>query len=330
MQVIKDALNSADLPYGAIATIGNYDGIHRGQLAVLSRVVERSRQEGVQSVVITFEPHPVSVLRPERAPLLLTPGTQRRRLLAAAGVDVMLIVRFSEELARTEPEEFVSRFLHRELALLEVYVGSGFTFGKQRRGDLSLLRRLGKEHSFGAFGIDEVLCRGEVISSTRIRRAIDEGKVELAMELLGRPYSLHGTIARGDRMGKRLGWPTVNLLSENEQLPSDGVYAGRVRFPRLPGIFDCVTNVGTRPTVYEHYQHVVESHILGFDSDVYGEKVEIQFHKHLREERIFSTVMDLSAQIGRDVEATREFFTARRRLEQTTAAADEYDQYDAL
>ncbi len=321
MQVIKDALNSADLPYGAIATIGNYDGIHRGQRAVLSRVVERSRQEGVQSVMVTFEPHPVSILRPESAPLLLTPGKQRQRLLEDAGIDVMLIIRFSDELARTEPEDFVRHFLHRELALMEIYVGSGFAFGKQRRGDLSLLKRLGEELSFGAFGVEEVLYRGEVISSTRIRRAIDEGKVELAMDLLGRPYSLHGTIARGDRMGKRLGWPTVNLLSDNEQLPSDGVYTGRVRFPSLPGIFDCVTNVGTRPTVYEHYQHVVESHILDFNSEVYGEKVEIQFHKHLREERIFSTVMDLSAQIGRDVEATREFFSARRRLEQTAGGA---------
>ena len=314
MQVIKDALHSADLPYGAIATIGNYDGIHRGQLAVLSRVVERSKEEGVQSVVITFDPHPVSILRPEGAPVLLTPGAQRERLLEAANIDVMLVIHFSEDFARTEPEDFARRFLHREMALQEIYVGSNFTFGKRRRGDLSLLERLGRELSFEAFGIQEVLHGGEVISSTRIRRAIDEGKVELAMELLGRPYSLRGTIVRGDRMGKRLGWPTINLLSDNDQLPSDGVYTGRVRIPSMPGAFDCVTNVGTRPTVYEHYQHVVESHILDFDSDVYGERVEIQFHKRLREERIFSTVMDLSAQIGRDVEATREYFAARRHL----------------
>ena len=322
MQVIKDALNSADLPYGAIATIGNYDGIHRGQLTVLERVVERAREKGVQAVVITFDPHPVSVLRPDRAPVLLTPGSQREKLLEAAGIDMMLVVNFSQDFARTEPEDFVRRFLCGELALQEIYVGSTFAFGKERRGDLRLLERLGEALSFDAFGIDEVLHRGEVISSTRIRGAIDQGKVELAMELLGRPYSLHGTIASGDRMGKRLGWPTINLLSDNEHLPSDGVYTGRVRFPRLPGIFDCVSNVGTRPTVYEHYQHVVESHILDFNSDVYGERVEIQFYKRLREERIFSTVMDLSAQIGRDVEATREYFAARRRLEQRTGGAE--------
>jgi riboflavin kinase/FMN adenylyltransferase len=143
------------------------------------------------------------------------------------------------------------------------------------------------------------------------------GKVELAMELLGRPYSLCGTIARGDRMGMRLGWPTINLIPENALLPCDGVYSGQVYLPSFPGTFDCVTNVGTRPTVYENYQHVVESHILGFSSDVYGERVEVKFYKRLREEKIFSTVMDLSAQIGRDVDSTREYFSARRRLEET-------------
>ena len=320
MQVIHDALHSADLPYGGIATIGNYDGIHRGQLAVLERVVERARAEGVQSVAITFDPHPVSILRPESAPKLLTPGAQREALLAAAGIDTLLVIRFTRELSRTEPEEFVRSFLHGALALQEIYVGSSFTFGKERRGNLELLARLGRELGFEACAVDEVLHQGRPVSSTRIRRAVEEGKVELAMELLGRPYSLQGTIARGDRMGMRLGWPTINLLPDNEQLPSDGVYTGRVLFPALPGIFDCVTNVGTRPTVYENYQHVVESHILDFSSDVYGERVEIQFFKRLREERIFSTVMDLSAQIGRDVETTREYFAARRRLEQKSGA----------
>ncbi|MCP3958037.1 MAG: riboflavin biosynthesis protein RibF [bacterium] len=316
MQVIHDALKSADLPYGAIATIGNYDGIHRGQLEVLGRVVQRARRASVQAVAITFEPHPVSILRPESAPLLLTPGSQRETLLAAAGIQVLLIIRFNQDFARTEPEQFVREFLHGAMALKEIHVGSTFAFGKQRRGNAHLLERLGAELGFKAFGIDEVLHRGEVISSTRIRRAISEGEVELAMELLGRPYSLHGTIARGDRMGMRLGWPTINLLPDNEQLPIDGVYTSRVRIPSVPGIFDCVTNVGTRPTVYENYQRVVESHILDFNSDVYGEQVEIQFFRRLREERIFTTVMDLSAQIGRDVEATREYFVARRRLEQ--------------
>ena len=161
---------------------------------------------------------------------------------------------------------------------------------------------------------------GERISSTRIRRALGEGKTAEAAEMLGRPYSIAGTIARGDRMGQKLGWPTINVVSENKLLPSDGVYAARVYFPSYPATFDGVTNIGTRPTVYENYQRVVESHILDFKANVYGQRVELQFLKRLREERIFNSVMDLSAQIGRDVEATREYFAARRRLEQDTAS----------
>lgn len=319
MQVIHDALKSADLPYGAIATIGNYDGIHRGQQAVIARVVERARAEQVPAVVISFEPHPVSVLRPESAPPLLTTGAQREQVLADLGVDVLLLIRFNPEFARTPAREFASRFLHQQLALVEVYVGEGFVFGSERRGDLALLRRLGEELGFKAIGVPEVTYQGDVISSTRIRRAVAEGRTEEAMELLGRPYELSGSIVRGDRMGKRLGWPTINLMPENEILPCDGVYTGQVYFPSFPATFDCVTNVGTRPTVYESYQHVVESHVLDFDSDVYGERAGIRFFKRLREEKMFSTVMDLSAQIGRDVEATREYFAARRRFEEGVA-----------
>ncbi|MCP4656570.1 MAG: bifunctional riboflavin kinase/FAD synthetase [bacterium] len=315
MQVIHDALRSADLPYGVVATIGNYDGIHRGQRAVIGRVVERARELGVPAVAISFHPHPLTVLRPESAPQLLTPGVLREQLLAEAGLDALLLIRFTHELARTEAEEFVRKFLHEQLAVREIIVGSGFMFGHRRRGDVELLRSMGERLGFTTGGVEEVLHRGELISSTRIRRAITEGRVEAAMELLGRPYGLRGTVGRGDRMGMRLGWPTINLMTDNQHLPGDGVYTGRAFFPSFPATFDCVTNVGTRPTVYENYHHVVESHILDFNSDVYGEEVEVRFYKRLREERMFPTVMDLSAQIGRDVEATREYFAARRRLQ---------------
>jgi len=215
----------------------------------------------------------------------------------------------------------VREFLHEKLDLKEIYVGASFVFGHGREGDLSLLREMGESFGFRAFGVDEVHAGGERISSSRIRRAISEGKVAEAIDMLGRPYSISGVIARGDRMGKRLGWPTINLVPENKLLPLDGVYASRVFFPSLPGSFDSVTNIGTRPTVYENYQRVVESHILDFKSDVYGERVELSFYKRLREERIFPTVMDLSAQIGRDVETAREYFS-RRRMEQEAPAAE--------
>lgn len=321
MQVIHDALGSADLPYAPIVTIGNYDGIHRGQRSVIDKVIARAREENVQAVVITFDPHPRQVLRPEDAPKMLTPGEQRYALLKSTGIDALLEIKFTNEFAATPAEQFVRSFLHETLAVQEIYVGSTFCFGHRRQGDLAMLQSLGEELGFRAFGVDEMIHRADVISSTRIRKAVLAGEAELAMDLLGRPYTLHGTVQRGDRMGARLGWPTINVHPENEVVPAQGVYVGQVHFPSFPATFDCVTNVGTRPTVYEHYQQVVESHILGFSADVYGEKVEVGFCKRLREEKLFPNVMELSAQIGRDVESAKEYFATRRRLEEQTGEA---------
>lgn len=315
MHVIHDAYNSSDLPRGGVAAIGNFDGVHRGQRAVLDRAVERARELQGPAVVVTFDPHPLAVLRPEQAPTPITTLRQKEALLEEMGIGAVLVIRFSPEFARTPARVFVRDFLHGRLGLQEVYVGSNFVFGHQREGDLALLREMGEELGFTAPGVEEVMYQGERVSSTRIRRVIADGKVAEAAEMLGRPYTISGVIARGDRMGQRLGWPTINLVPDNKLLPADGVYVGRVFFPSYPATFDCVTNIGTRPTVYENYQRVVESHILDFKADVYGERVEISFYKRLREERIFPTVMDLSAQIGRDVEATREFFS-RLRVEQ--------------
>ena len=314
MDLVQDALKASDLPSGTVLTIGNYDGVHRGQAAILEKVVERARAEELSAVLVTFEPHPVAVLRPDAAPAQLTTPQQKSRLLEEIGLDAVLQVRFNEAFARTPAEQFVRSFLHGKLGAREIYVGTNFAFGHQREGDLDLLRRIGVDAGFAAHGIEEVLYQGEAISSTRIRRCLAAGEVEAAAEMLGRSYSVSGTIARGDRMGQRLGWPTINLEVDNELLPMDGVYATRVELPSFPATFDSVTNIGTRPTVYENYRHVVESHILDFQADVYGQRVELGFNKRLREERIFPTVMDLSAQIRRDVEATREYFLARRRL----------------
>jgi riboflavin kinase / FMN adenylyltransferase len=308
MIVIHDAVDSGELPSQGVATIGNYDGIHRGQRAILDRVVARAKELGVPSVVLTFDPHPIAILRPEAAPLPLATAVQKERWIAEAGVDYLLVVRFTKEFSKTPADVFVRNFLARELAVKEIWVGASFAFGRNREGTLRMLTELGTKHGFVACPVEEVQYRGERISSTRIRRAIVDGKVAEAAEMLGRPFSIAGSIARGDRMGQKLGWPTINLAPESRLLPADGVYAGRVFFPNYPATFDCVTNVGTRPTVYENYQRVVESHVLDFDADVYGEKAELSFCKRLREERIFPSVMDLSAQIGRDVEATRDYF----------------------
>jgi riboflavin kinase/FMN adenylyltransferase len=319
MFVVHDALRTSDLPRGAVTTIGSYDGIHRGQRAVLDHVVARAADLGASSLVLTFDPHPLKVLTPGRAPLRLTTDEQKERLIADAGIEALAVVRFTREVSQMTAEDFAKRFLANRLAVREVHVGRGFRFGKDREGDLDRLAELGKRFGFRAEAVDELTWRGERISSTRIRQAIGEGRIEDAAEMLGRPFELAGRVVRGDRMGKRLGWPTLNLAAENEILPLDGVYVGRVSFAGFPGTFDCVTNVGTRPTLYENYARVVESHVLDFRADVYEEKARLSFLKRLREERIFSSVMELSEQIGRDVEAAREYFATRKRLEREAA-----------
>jgi riboflavin kinase/FMN adenylyltransferase len=313
MVVIQDAYATSDLPQGGVAAIGNFDAIHVGHKLILERVVARAAELSAPAVVITFDPHPAAVLRPEMpTPIRLTTQEQKEKLLADLGVSVLLVVRFTPELARTPAAQFVRDFLGTRLRLKGVYVGSGFRFGHGRQGDLGLLEEIGRELGFTALGVPEVVYRGERISTSRIRQAVSEGKIEDAREMLGRPYSITGVIVRGDRMGQKLGWPTINLAADNKLVPADGVYASRVFFPSYPATFDSVTNVGTRPTVYENYQRVVESHILDFKADVYKQRVELSFFKRLREERIFQTVMDLSAQIRRDVETTREYFGRQR------------------
>jgi riboflavin kinase / FMN adenylyltransferase len=313
MLVIQDAYATSDLPQGGVAAIGNFDAIHAGHRLLLTQVVARAAELSVPAMVITFDPHPGTVLRPELpTPVRLNTQEQKERLLEELGVSILLVLRFTPELARTPAAQFVRDFLGARLKLQAIYVGSGFRFGQGRQGDLALLQEVGRELGFTAEGVPEVVYRGEKISTSRIRQAIAEGKVDEVREMLGRPYSITGVIVRGDRMGQRLGWPTINLAADNKLLPADGVYAGRVFFPSYPATFDCVTNIGTRPTVYENYQRVVESHILDFSANVYKQRVDLAFHKRLREERIFPTVMDLSAQIRRDVEATREFFARQR------------------
>ncbi len=249
MLIVPDVRRSTDLPRGCVATVGNFDGLHRGQRAIVDRVVERARELGVPSALLTFEPHPLEVLAPERAPLRIVTPRQRERLLEEAGLDVLLTLSFDADLAALSAEEFVRQILVEALHVREVYVGSQFGFGRGRSGNLDLLRKMGSELGFEAFGVAERLADGEPVSSSRIRRAIQEGQVERAAELLGRPFSLTGTVVRGDRMGKKLGWPTINVRPEGELEPLEGVYATRVYFPSFPARFDSVTNIGTRPTV---------------------------------------------------------------------------------
>jgi riboflavin kinase/FMN adenylyltransferase len=309
LQVIRDPLSSTDLPRGAVATIGNFDGVHLGHRKILSAAVSRARERERPSAAITFEPHPLKVLHPELAPKMIQTLTQREEMIEEIGIDALLVIPFTRDFSLTEPEDFVRDFLVRKLAVSEILLGSHFAFGRGKRGNLDLLRVLGPSSGFAAEGVGEVFFDEAPISSTRIREAILRGDIRSADAMLGRPHALDGMIARGDRMGRKIGYPTINLRPENELVPADGVYFSRVYFKSFGREFDCVTNIGRRPTVYENYETTIESFVLDFSSDVYGERIRLFFHDRVRDEMTFPSMMELTEQIARDIEATRVYFS---------------------
>ena len=311
LRVIRDPLSASDLPRGGIATIGNFDGVHRGHQRILETVVGRARAAGKPSLAITFEPHPTAVLRPDQAPRRLQTLRQKEQQIEALGIEWLLVVPFTRDFSLTEPEEFVSGFLSRKLAVSELYLGSHFAFGRGKRGNLELLERLGPENGFTTHGVDEVFFENAPISSTRIREAIERGEVARARAMLGREYEIDGIVSRGERVGRKIGYPTINLAAENELYPRNGVYVTQVELKSFERRFDCVTNVGKRPTIYEDYATTIESFVLDFSSDVYGERIRLFFFERLRDERKFGSMMELTEQIGKDIEATREFFAGR-------------------
>ena len=322
MVVIEDAWRQGESRGPGIVTIGNFDGIHTGQQAILQKVVDRASASGLDSVMVTFEPHPQSVLRPDRPPPRLTTRGQKRALVDRWGLDAMAEVEFDDEFANTTAREFVRRLLHERLQALEVYVGSRFAFGRRREGDLDLLRELGETFGFEAFGIEEVVFGDAPVSSTRIRRAIRAGEVADANLMLGRPYSIYGVVERGDGRGKKLGWPTINVATAHEVVPQDGVYASRVWLPGVNRLVGAVTNVGSRPTFPDSDQKVVESHLFDFDREVYGEDVELCFLERLREEQTFPSAEALGRQIEKDAERAREYLQRESCLEFMPTLAD--------
>ncbi len=324
MRVLRGE-NPSGLPRGAVATVGNYDGLHLGQRAVVDRVVERAGELGAAAVVVTFEPHPMAVIDPARAPRRISSDGQRERQLAAAGVDVLWVIPFTREFSRRSAEEFVTEFLHARLALRELIVGSRFQFGQGRRGNLGLLERMGRELGFSARGVPELTYDGEPVSSTRIRTALAAGNVELAGELLGRPCALEGSVVAGDRLGRGLGWPTANIAPLTDLYPANGVYATEFQVLGASRKWDGVTNVGVRPTRTGDGRLHVETYVLDFAGDLYGRRVEVSFLRRLRDERRFSSLEALAAQISADVEAAREYFVRRRRSLESAARGEAPD-----
>src|SRR5262245_4277421 len=248
-----------------VLALGNFDGLHRGHRKILDRIRRVASERGATAVVMTFDPHPPRIVRPDKAPPLLTTTAQKLEMLADAGVQGAAIVRFTHELSQWDPESFVRTVLVDWLRVSEVWVGANFLFGHDRAGNFSLLRILGGRFGFRAEKIDPVRYKDFVVSSTRIRRLVGEGRVDEAGALLGHHYFVDATVMAGDQRGRTLGFPTANLCTENELLPPHGVYATTARVDDI--VHASVTNIGTRPTVDQSGRTTVETHIFKFDRD---------------------------------------------------------------
>jgi riboflavin kinase/FMN adenylyltransferase len=310
--VLYDPLRQTDLPRGCIATIGNFDGMHVGHQAIIRGVVERGRETGRPSAVITFHPHPLSVVAPDRVPKQILTLSQKEELLRDMGVDALMIVPFTHEFSRWTADRFIDEFLVKALQVNEVRIGRDFAFGAGREGNLAKLEAAGARAGFRVEGVDDVKIRGIRVSSSLVRDAICKGAVHVVNLALGRTYFIDGRVATGRRLGRKIGFPTVNVDPANELFPGGGVYVTTSRFESFQRSFESVTNIGVRPTLYENYATTIESHILDFDSNVYGDTVRLYFHCLLRREHQFRSALELTNQIRNDIERSRRYFSGRR------------------
>jgi len=286
-----------------VLALGNFDGVHLGHRSIIEDVVQSAARRGATPVVLTFDPHPTRIVRPEAAPRLLMTSEQKVGVLRELGVEGVAIVRFTKDVALWDPETFVRLVLREWLGVAEVWVGANFVFGHDRAGNVTKLRQLGAKYGFRAEAIEPVRYKEFVVSSSRARQLIGEGRVEEAATLLGRHYSLDGIVVHGLQRGRTLGFPTANLDTENELLPPNGVYA---TVATLDGVeYPSVTNIGVRPTFHLPSATVVETHVLDMDRDLYGAPMRVAFVHRIRDERTFDGVEALKAQIAADCQRAR-------------------------
>ncbi len=282
-----------------IMTIGNFDGVHLGHQMIFRTLCQRAREIGGTSLVLTFDPHPLKVLAPERCPALITSTTKKLAIIQDCGLDVIVCLPFTRALADLTPVAFVEQVLVQTIGIREIYVGYNFAFGRGRQGSIELLQELGQHYGFLVHSIEPIAIAGRVVSSSMIRQWIQQGSVDEAALLLGRLYSIAGTVVEGYQKGRELGFPTANVRSTDELIPSRGVYAVTVDWRE--GRYEGVANIGFNPT-FGRTQLSVEIHLFNFAQQLYGERVEVSFVKKIRDERTFPSVADLVKQISQDVE----------------------------
>ena len=303
---IFHGIDHADLRRPTVLTLGVFDGLHLGHQEIVRTVVERALLIDVTPTLVTFDPHPRQVLKPETAPPLLQTFHQKMEGLRLLGMQQVVVLEFTRELASLSAEEFVRRFVYEGLQAREVYLGKGFAFGHNRQGNIERLQALSQRYGFRAEEVLEVRLRQHRISSTMIRRLLKAGRVNLARRMLGRPYGIEGTVTGGRGVGREMLLPTANLEIQNRVLPADGVYV------TLTLVGDAwhrsVTNIGKRPTFGGDVESKVEAHLIDFNQDLYGEMIRVRVLHRLRGERKFASVDELRDQITRDRERAVRYF----------------------
>jgi riboflavin kinase/FMN adenylyltransferase len=310
MEIVTGFGNLASPDRPVVATIGNFDGLHLGHQALLAQVVGEAARRGLHASVVTFNPHPLRVLAPDRAPKMILTRRQKIELLGLYGIDLIVLIPFTEAVASVSAEEFASRFLTGRLHVECLIVGEDFRFGKGRAGDVALLRSLGPRLGFEVRSADLVLDGGARISASQVREAIEAGRPERAAALMGRPYVLIGRVVHGAGRGRVLSFPTANVDPENELIPGPGVYITEtlVELEWHPSL----TNVGFRPTFGDN-DLAIETYLPDFSGSLYGHRIRVRFLERLRDERKFDSVEALQRQIDEDVRRMRERAAAARR-----------------
>ncbi len=304
MQILRGIEELQGLRGPLFLAIGVFDGVHLGHRDVISTSTEHAHSADGTPVVVTFDPHPAKVLRPNDAPHLLTATQHKLELIRALGVAHLLVIPFNAGFAATSPEDFVSQLVTNSKPLREICVGHEWSFGKDRAGNLELLQKLGRRFDFNVVGIPPVRVNGKVVSSTAIRHAVETGDFRKAAEMLGRDYKILGTVVHGEAIGNKIGFPTANLSAHSEKFPPNGVYFAEawIAGARHHGVI----NLGVRPTVARGQpQRTLEIHLLDFDRDIYGQDMEVRFVSYLRPEMKFENVEALQRQIDADVRRAR-------------------------
>jgi riboflavin kinase/FMN adenylyltransferase len=298
--------DSASIVRPTVLTLGVFDGLHLGHQLIMRTVVERARATAAVPTVITFDPHPRAVLHPESAPPLLQTFDQKVEAFGVLGLEQTIVIRFTKEFAKVRAEDFLRDVVRDRLQAREVYLGRGFAFGHNREGNIELLQKVSGRLGFHAEEVPEVRLRGQRISSSRIRGLLSEGRVNLARRMLGRPYGVEGRVVHGQERGRILGFPTANLYPQNRVIPRGGVY---VTATLIEGEWRrSLTNVGTRPTFETTTEPSVETHVINWSGDLYGDVVRVRFLHRLRAERKFAAVDDLKAQIAYDLNRALSYF----------------------